>query len=202
MSKKPTKPRKTAAQLEVETIAKRANDLEAVSLPADAATLTTYTEVEVTRTGQAREGRKVEGDQARRHDAFSALRVGMAKPQFSGCFDAARRLERDFLVRYGLADHGRPTDRVSTNPSEFNQTDFRIMAAERIEAVMECLSLRDAWLFRELIMPTREWGGWRNAVARITGEENWNAQGGAVRSALVSLRDVYQRLDVAGRRAA
>jgi hypothetical protein len=196
------KPRKTPAQLAAEALAKRAVDLESVNLHPDAAGLPLQQDIEVTRAGQAREGRKVDGNVARRLDAFDALRPSMAGYEFAGCYDAARRLERDLMIRYGQHDHGRPVDRVDCEQAAFNRNDLMIMAGERIDAVMDRLSPREGRLLQELIVPSRDWGHWRRVVAHVTAESNMNAQGAAVRAACVSLRDAYVRLDVASRRAA
>lgn len=186
MSRKPAKPRPNP-------IAQRAADLASVNLSPDAATLTTFSEVEITRTGQSREGRKVEGDQARRHDAFSALRIGMA----AGCYDAARRFELDLLTRHGLADRGRSMERVDCTAGP--TTDAVIAAAQRVEQVQDRIPPRDFWLLCELIVPPIDRGTWRDHVGFITGETHVNAQGAVVRAVVVNLRDAYVAIE---RRAA
>lgn len=180
----------------------RGADLAAVNLPEGAAHLATQADIDITRAGARRGTQVAKEDSARRLDAFDALRDSMKAAEFAGCYDAARRLERDYLIRYGQHDHGRPVDRVDCEQAAFNRNDLMIMAGQRIDAVMERLSYRDGRLMRELIVPPRPWTTWRMAVAFVTGEANHNAQGAAVRSACVNLRDAYQRLDVASRRAA
>lgn len=191
---------KTAEQREAERIAARVQDLAAVSLPADAAVLPVQQDIEITRQGQMRDGRKVDADSARRLDAFEALKPSMAGEMFAGCYDAARRLERDILTRYGWADRGRSMERVDCTAGLVN--DASLSAGKRVDAVTQWLSLREGWLLVELITGHPDRPTWRETVAYITGETNLNAQGAAVRGACANLRDAYVRLDVAGRRAA
>lgn len=189
MSRKPAKPRKTAAQIEAERIAKRAQDLESVNLQPDAANLIRQADIEITRTGQNREGRKVEGDQARRHDAFSALKLGMA----NGCYDAARRFELDLLTRHGCADRGRSLERVDCTQGP--TTDAVIQAAERVEQVQDRIPPRDFWLLCELIVPPIDRGAWRDHVFFITGESHTEAQAACVRAVVINLRDAYTAIE-------
>lgn len=189
---------KTPAQILAERIAARAQNLAAVNVPSDLATLPHGDDIEVTRAGDKREGKRVDEDSARRLDAFSALKEGM-KP---GCYDAAMRLERDVLIRVGAGDRGRHLERVDGS-SNFDHTDRLVKAGRDVDAVKAALPHRDFWLLSELIAPSKDHdGGWRGAVYHVTGEHNWNAQGAAVRAACVNLREAYDKLDVVRRSAA
>jgi hypothetical protein len=176
---------KTPEQIAAEKIAKRGRDLEAVNLPADGAILDKQSDIDVTRAGQKREGQKVDGDSARRLDAFAALKDGMAP----GAYDSARRFELAIAVRRGEADRGIPTERVDRTAGHV--TDTMISAAEEVEAVVDRLPPRDWWLLMELIAPSVPRESWRASVAFITGETHAHAQGAAVRCACVNLRDAY-----------
>lgn len=180
----------------------RSRAFEAVGLPADASGLAVHDDIEVTRAGEHRQGKAVAEDSARRLDAFEALRVSMAKSDFAGSYDAGRRLERDILISLGQHDHGRPVDRVDCEQAAFCRVDAMIDASKRVMWIKARLADREAYLLWELIAPTREYRTWRAAVAYVTGETNWNAQGAAVRAACANLRDAYQRLDVVGKKAA
>lgn len=178
------KPR-TPEQIAADKLAKRAQDLEAVNLPADGAALPQQAAIEVTRAGQRREGQKVEGNSARRLDAFSALKDGMAL----GAYDAARRFEHAIMVRRGEADRGLPTER--TNRTAGLVTDAMLRAAEEVDAIVDRLPPRDWWLMMELIAPSRPFDNWRAVVAFITGETHTHAQAAAIRAVCVNVRDAY-----------
>lgn len=169
-------------------LAERVQDIEAVGLPAEAATLPQHANVEITRGGKAREGRRVEGNSARRLDAFAALKDGM-RP---GAYDAAKRLERDMHIRYGLHDHGRP-ERVDCEPQATDRTDKMIEAGERVDAVMSKLGEQEGKLLRDLISPQAQHTTWRDVVLAHTGEANPHAQCAVVRAACLNLRDAYGR---------
>lgn len=164
----------------------RAQNLEAVGLQPEAANLDQQQNVQITRAGERREGRTVKEDSARRLDAFAALKDGMAP----GAYDAAKRLERDLHIRFGLHDHGRKADKVDCDPSATDRTDAMIEAGLRVDRVMGHLPPRDRQLFRELILPTHH-ATWRAAVASITEETTPHGQASAVRAACVNLRDAY-----------
>lgn len=175
--------------------AKRALDLQAVNIHADAATLPRQENIQITRAGEKREGRAVTSDSARRLDAFAALKEGMQP----GAYDAARRLERDLYIRFGLNDHGRP-ERVDCEPQAIDRTDKMVMAGERVDGVLGRLGGQEGRLLTELILPQPERSTWRQVVKHYTGETNPHAQCAVVRSACVNLRDAYER--PAKRRAA
>lgn len=176
---------------------RRRKDFEAVGLSSEMADLVRNAGIEPTRAGDQREGQTVKEDTARRLDVFSALRDGMAK----GAYDAARRLERDMLVRRGLGDKGQRTERVDCE-SSLDLTDLIILAAQSCDYVKARLSSRDWWLLNELIHPSYDRGDWRAQVLYVTGETSWNAQGAAVRAVCVNLRDAFEELDVGQRKAA
>lgn len=196
MPKKPTRIRKTPEQLEAERIAKRVTDLTAVGMQPEAAYLVAHSEVEVTRIAEEHgsKGKKAAHNVARRVDAFDALREGLEV----GCYDAARRLERDILTRMGLVDRVVRFERVDSDRGVC-LTDLMVSAGQRVDAVMAKLSDREALLFHELILPSPERTTWREQVAYITGETHTHAQGAVVRAALVNLRDAYRAME---RRAA
>jgi hypothetical protein len=177
---------------------RRRKDFAAVNLPDDACKLQAFADVEITRAGQRREGRVVDKDQARRMDAFGALREGMEP----GAYDAARRLELDIAIRCGEHDRGRPMERVD-GESPTDRMDNMVAAAKRVDAVLSRVGPRDAWLLSELINPSVSVSlrcqTWREVVAYITGETHAHAQGAAVRAACANLRDAY---DLVQRRAA
>jgi hypothetical protein len=181
---------------EAARLARRVKDFGAVGLQPDSAALPAHDNIEVTRKAMDREGHKVDHDVAQRMDAFDVLKKGMEP----GAFDAARRLERDMLIRRGEADHGRSLERVDCTAGF--TTDRVIKAAEDVEFVTNRLAPRDWWLLVELINPRKAWTTWRETVAHITGEENANAQGACVRYACVNLRDAYEELDVGAKKAA
>lgn len=201
MARPKRKPHDPAAQAKA-ALAARMSGFEAIGLQPEAAILQTYQDIELTRTGDAREGKKVADDTARRLDVFESLRPSMASEKFVGAYDAARRLERDILVSLGQHDHGRPVERVQHEQAAYCRVDAMIDASRRCLSIKARLADRDAWLLWELIAPTRPWLTWRDTVAYITAETNHNAQGAAVRAACVNLRDTYQRLDMVGRQAA
>jgi len=184
---------KTPEQIQAERLIRRARELEAVNVQPESAALPTSEDIEVTRKGQKRGDQKADRDGARRLDAFSALKDGMAP----GAYDAVRRFEADICTRRGESDKGPSGERVDRTAGLV--TDAMLMAAERIEAVVARLPPRDWWLLMELISPRKDWGGWRNTVAYITGETHQHAQGAAVRAACVNLRDAYEAME---RRAA
>jgi hypothetical protein len=192
VAKKP-KIRKTEAQQEAERIAKRSQDLAAVNLPPEAANLPLQADIDVTRAGEERakaeDGKKVDHDTARRHDAFSALKSGMAP----GAYDAARRFELDLLTRHGVADRGRSMERVDCTGG--HATDAIMQAAQRVDDVRDRIAPRDYWLLCELIVPPIDRGTWRDHVAYITGEMHVHGQGAVVRGVCVNLRDAYTALE-------
>jgi hypothetical protein len=179
------KRQKTQAERDAEAILARARDLEAVNVHADAAILPRQAEIEVTRAGQKREGQKVTTDTARRLDAFSALKDGMAV----GAYDAARRLEADILARMGIYDRAQASERVDRTAGI--TTDAMRAAGVLVDRVMGRLSARDGNLLYELISPPFDRGGWREHVKYITGETHAHGQAAAVRAACVNLRDAY-----------
>jgi len=183
MAKRPAKPRQLSA------LAKRRLDLEAVSLQPDAANLPMQQDIEVAREGQTREGRKVDTNLARRHNAFSALKIGMAH----GAYDAARRFEMDLLTRHGCADRGRSLERVDCTAGP--TTDKVIAAGQRVEDIQDRIPPRDFWLLCELIVPPIDRGTWRDHVQFICGEKHSEGQAACVRSACINLRDAYTAIE-------
>jgi hypothetical protein len=174
---------KSPAQIAAEKLARRRQDFAAVNLQSDGADLAAHTDVAIRREGQKNVLT------ARRLDVFEALKAGMQP----GCYDAARRLERDITIRRGEHDHGRPMERVDGDEqAALCRNDQIIAAGERVDAVLKRLSGRDAWLLTELISPQPSRPGWRETVAYITGESHLHAQGAAVRAACVNLRDAYE----------
>lgn len=183
---------KSPAAILAERNAKRMPDFGAVGLSPDAAMLERNEDVEVTRAGAKREGRRVDEDSARRLDAFSALKEGMGK----GAYDAARRLERDLLIRADLADRGRVLIRVDGDGGR-GRIDRMIDAGKRSEAVKDLLSDRE-WLLLELLIyspMSSQFPDWRSVVKHCTREDNANAQGAVVRAACENLAEVYLKLD-------
>jgi hypothetical protein len=179
---------------EAARLARRAQDLEAVNLPADAATLPRQDSIEPTRKGQKRasdgkDGKVVDADECRRLDAFSALRSGMVQ----GAYDAARRFELDLLTRLGMTERGTPMERVDCTAG--HTTDAMRLAGIRVDEVMDRLAPRDGWLLVELIAPPIDRGTWRDHVLYITGETHAHAQGSVVRAVCVNLRDAYAALE-------
>jgi hypothetical protein len=175
---------------EIKRLIERSKDLEAVGLQRGAATLPNHSNVEVTRAGQLREGQRVSDNSARRLDAFSALKDGMAK----GAYDAARRLQKDILLARCEGDRGRPLERVDCDAGKEREFKF-IAAAAKVRCVKERLSSRDWWLLVELIAPAVHRGSWRDHVTYITHETHVHAQAAAVRAACVNLRDAYAALE-------
>ncbi len=189
MTRKPKRPHNPATE--------RRQAFEAIGLDGDAASLTQQQDVQIVRAGQVRdgEGHTVNNDVARRLDAFEALRESMQREPYTGCYDAARRLERDVLIALGQHDHGRAPDRVDCEQAAFNRVDTMIAASQRLELLRNSMASRDWVLLNELIYPTRARETWRDIVAYVTGERNANAQGAAVRAACVNLRDAYRGWD-------
>ena len=192
---------KTAQEIAAELVARRAQDLAAVGVQSDAAALESFCDVEVTRAGQGRAGQTVQNDAARRLDAFEALRDSMKAKAYTGAYDAARRLEQDVLTALGQGDSGRALERVDCI-SRFDRVDVILSASDKVRDVQKLLAARDWWLLHELILNTGRRTTWRAIVAYITGEANPNAQGAAVRAACVNLRDAYDQLHLATKRAA
>lgn len=170
-------------------LAARKLDLEAVNLPADAATLSTQQDIEVTRAGQKRGDQRAREDTARRLDAFAALKEGMVQ----GAYDAARRYELQLAVRRRESDRGSPTELV--NKTAGLVSDASIDAGKWVDAVNDRLAPRDWWLLSELFNPTFDHGGWRGTVAFITGEGNPHAQCAVIRAVAVNLRDASLAAD-------
>lgn len=179
----------TPEQILQRKLEQRRKDFEAVELPADAADLPQNEGIEITRAGQGREGQKVQADSARRLDAFLALKDGMQ----TGCYDAARRYEEQLLIRRGENDRGPSRERVDQTAGF--TTDAMIDAARWIEGVNKHLPPRDWWLLMELIRPSVPRDNWRDTVALITGETHTHAQGAAVRSMTVNLKDAIEAVD-------
>lgn len=192
MARKPRAKPKTPQEIQAEKLETRRKDMEAVNVQSDAAYLPSQEDIQVTRAGEGRGAQTAKHDSARRLDAFEALRDTMAP----GCYDAGRKLEADIQARLGITDRGQASERVDCTAGF--TTDAMVAAAERVEAVTAHLSVRDHWLLYCLIVPL---GGktWREVVAYVTGEENPNSQGAAVRAATVNLRDAYVAIE---RRAA
>ena len=189
------KRRKTAAEIAAALIARRGQDFEAIGLAPEAAALQTQSDIEITRKGDTRvshkTGAKVEENSARRLDAFEALRDGMEK----GCYDAARRFERDLAISLNEHDRGRSLMRVD-NEKPGDRMDDIVAASKRLGEVMRFVSYRDAWLLQWLIRPpANRFEGWRAIVYHITGETDRLCQGAAVRLACGALRDAYERVD-------
>lgn len=197
MTKRPRKihnPAKRAAE-------DRKLAFEAIGLPGASSTLAQHQDVEITRAGHQRDGHKVDADSARRLDAFEALKDSMRNEPYTGCYDAARRMERDMTIALGEHDRGARVDRVDNGRAK-DRTDAMIDASRRLEGLRNELSNRDWRLLNELMRPTIERDTWREVVRRVAGEHNANAQGATVRAACVNLRDAYERLDVVRHRAA
>ena len=195
MSRKPRKPYNPAKQ--------RRQAFEAIGLDGAAADLAQNQDVEIIRSGEVRDdaGHTVDANVARRLDAFEALKESMRNEPFVGCYDAARRLERDTRTALNEHDRGRPMERVD-NANAAGRLDRMVEASRDLVFIRARLNPREWWLFAELINPTRDYPTWRHIVARLTGEENANAQGAAVRAACMNLRDAYDELDVVRQRAA
>lgn len=189
MSRRPRAKPKTPEEIMAARLAERRQDLEAVGVPLDAATLPHGEAVEVIRAGAKHGEQTAKHDTARRLDAFEALRGTMAP----GCYDAARRLEQDILIRYGWSDRPTAGERVDCTAGPI--TDAKLAAGRRVDQINQRLSCRDTWLLTELIVGHADRPLWRQIVAHITGEENPNAQGAAVRAATVNLRDVYEAME-------
>jgi hypothetical protein len=189
---------KSPDQILAERNQRRVPGFEAVSLQPEMAQLPRNLDIEVTRAGDKREGRRVQEDSARRLDAFLALRDGM-RP---GAYDAARRMERDIMTRRGEGDRGKPTERVDGDEALKDHTDQMVDAGRRLDKLKDKLSDREWWLLHELIAPSIERDGWREIVAHITGEDQPNAQGAVVRSACANLAEAYDKLDRVVRKAA
>ena len=169
-------------------LVQRVKDLASVGLSESMAILVRNSDVEVTRQADEREGKKVAHDVARRLDAFSALKNGMAQ----GCYDAARRFEADVLQRLGLTGSATKTERVD---GARGRSDVMFLAGARVVEVSSLLPPRDEWLLVELIAPAVDRGTWRDHVYYVTGEDNIVAQGAVVRAAVVNLRDAYRVLE-------
>jgi hypothetical protein len=173
---------KSPAQILAERAARRACDFEAVGLAPEAASLATSAAIEVKRAG------RTNTTMARRLDAFDALRDGMEP----GGYDAARKLEADLRLRRGEADHGRNLIRVDGGGEGPVLLDRQLAAGRRIDAVLGRVGARDARLLCELIYPSAERAGWRETVAKVTGETHQHAQGAVVRSACANLAAAYE----------
>lgn len=176
-------------------VAVRSASFAAAGMAPEAARLPQHGDIEVVRTGDARSGKKAAYDQARRLDAFDALKSSMAKDPFVGCYDAAKRFERDVLTSQDLHERGERGDRVDGRPPNSCRLDKVIDAAARLAWLKKRLSERDWYLLHELIAPKQQRPGWRDHAYHVTGEANWNAQGAAVRAACVNARDAYRAYD-------
>lgn len=168
---------------------RRRKDFEAVGLSPEMADLVNNAPIEPTRAGDQREGQTVKEDSARRLDAFAALKAGMQ----AGCFDAVRRYEQQLLTRRGENDRGPASERVDRTAGL--TTDRMLDAAKWLCAVNDRLPPRDLWMLVELLSPTIERTSWREVVSYITGEMHDHAQGAAVRSMTVNLRDAIETHD-------
>ena len=188
------KPRKIKATSAMAAALKaRVQDLTAVNLPADAATLPRQAEIAVTRQGEKTaddpEGKKAGHDRARRNDAFDALKRGLAR----GAYDAARRFEADLLVRLGQSERFAGTSRVDCTAG--HATDLIMAAGIMVDKVKAHLSPRDFWLLCELIAPPTDRGTWRDHTGYVTGEDHTEGQAAAVRAATINLRDAYTAIE-------
>ena len=183
---------------------RREKDFARVQLQPDAAALPANADVQVERAERAGEGQRGNVERARRMDAFESLRSSMARHE--GAYDAARRLEKDVLMRRGEADTGAPIMRVDSgkliSPRQYAMAE----AGERVDAIVAMLPRRDAWLILELISPTsqatKDATCWRGVVEYVTGETHVNSQGTVVRSACINLAEAYAKQDNLSRRAA
>jgi hypothetical protein len=191
---------KLQQQRAAQALERQRQRLDAVNVPPEVAELPSGQDIEVTRAGEKRDRQKVDSDGARRLDAFAALKDGMQ----TGCFDAARKYEYQVLVRRGEADRGHNHSKVDEDIAAPAWVLKQIAAAEWIEAVNKRLPPRDWWLLVELIAPSIP-RTWRETVAHITGETHTHAQGAAVRSMTVNLRDAieaHEKAKIEARRAA
>lgn len=174
----------------------RRRDFDAVGLQREAADLPQHGDIQITRAAEDRDGKTVDHNVARRTDAFDALKQSMnSQPRYHGCYDAARRFERDILLARCEGDRGARSERVDCEPGR--EVEFRfVVAATDVAWLKTELPRRDFWLLSELIAPSREYeNGWRGTVYYVTGEDNPNAQGAAVRFACANLRDAYEAMD-------
>ena len=177
---------KRREDLSAKILARRMQDMEAVNLQPAAACLETMQSIEIVRAGKT-----AKHDQARRQDAFLALRDGMGP----GHYDAVRRLERDLLVRAGAGDRGPLTQRVDRD-RKHDFVDVQVRAGERVDKVMARLGKRDQWLIQELLKPASpEHPTWRDVVYYITGEANPHAQAAVVRMSVANLFLAYREVD-------
>lgn len=192
MPRKAHKKPKTAAEISAELLANRMRNFAAVGLSPSQAVLANNDDVQVNRENQEHI------ETAKRLDAFEALKDSMKGKAFAGCYDAARRLERDQIIRRGEHDRGRHLDRVDNGreSSERSRLDQIIMAGEDVDAVLARIGVLDRELLKLLTNPPRgRFDHWRQVVAFVTGERNGNAQGAVVRYACVNLRDAYGEVD-------
>lgn len=175
-------------------ISQRRTDFDAVGLQPEAATLASHSDVQTTRAGDERAGKRVADNTARRIDAFEALRAGMQP----GVYDAARRLERDIKIRNHENDRGHSMARVDHEGGK-DFTDAAIEAHKRVRTVFRLIGARDQFLLSELIDPgpvsRLARPHWRQAVFYVTGETHDHAQGAAVRAACSNLAEAYSALE-------
>lgn len=175
-------------------ISQRRTDFDAVGLQPEAATLASHSDVQTTRAGDERAGKRVADNTARRIDAFEALRAGMQP----GVYDAARRLERDIKIRNHENDRGHAGGRVDCERGK-DFTDAAIEAGIRIRNVMRLIGARDQFLLSELIDPgpvsRLARPHWRQSVFYVTGETHDHAQGAAVRAACSNLAEAYSSIE-------
>ena len=199
--KKPAKPSKPMTTAE-----RRARDFERVQMQPEAAGLAANAEVKVepAKRASTETGERGNVERARRMDAFEALRPSMVKDE--GAYDAARRLENDVLIRRGWNDRGASITRVDNDKLISPRQYAMVEAGSRVDAVLELLPRREAWLLMELITPTAPVTlaatSWRGVVEYVTGETHKNSQGTVVRAACVDLAEAYVKLDNMSRRAA
>lgn len=192
-----TRRKETPSQIAAKLAERKRQDFGAVNLSPEASALIRNADIEVTRAGENRADQKVQEDSARRLDAFAALKDGMV----AGAYDAARRLQADLLTRRGEGDKGARTERVDCEGGR-DLADLIVAAGQSCDYIKSRLSRRDWFLLSELIQPPVDRGDWRAHVFHITGESHPNSQGAAVRAACANLRDAYEELDVAPRKAA
>jgi hypothetical protein len=162
-------------------------DAAALSLPANAAVVTTF--------DLARRPTR-----ARRSDVFDLL---LARGRLSQrAFDAVRRLERDIaLLHRGSAGVGGYEPRVDRARSADAFNDVRLDAGRRIEAALALAGPASANLLRALLEEAPAQGcDWRAVIERHCGERLADAQGAVLRLACENLAGAYGLIDQARRR--
>jgi hypothetical protein len=215
------KPRPTPEQLAEQAAARRAEarrqSFASIGLAEDAADLlqNQAVTVEPVTRADATTGERGNDKRARRDDVFEALlRRGRITARSSeedrredgrraAALNAARRLERDMLIRRGEGGNaGEPTARVDESSPAVRPRWVVVMveAGERVDAALSRVGHRDATLLCELIQPSRiitaEAERWRAVVRLMTGERHRNAQAARVRAACDNLAAGYADIDV------